>query len=255
MRQIFIIGPPRSGTTVIAQAISSHPNINIYDEVGFALPLSINVTNFLTNRNLYSNFFEKYKNNVDSVASFTSIMDEIHTNVVWGEKYPDYAEHFGFLKSKFPDSLCIFIMRDPKRVAKSYLNYKDSSSRNRTDYWIKDTPEDAYNLICKSTDVLKQFNLPIIRYEDFMINPIQTLNNLFCTHGITYTVEMLNGIKPLESIETDGGAQFIRKDNVLPWKKGNLSGIKEQKDVDLPEEIYAAEGWKKIEELAKSFGY
>ena len=66
---------------------------------------------------------------------------------------------------------------------------------------------------------------------------------------------MLNGIKPLESIETDGGAQFIRKDNVLPWKKGNLSGIKEQKDVDLPEEIYAAEGWKKIEELAKSFGY
>ena len=169
---------------------------------------------------------------------------------------PDYSFIFDQVSNSFPEAKFLYVMRDPRRIAKSYLSYKNSEFRQAGDYWIKDSADDAFKLIQKAMMPLNgnRDNLIIIKYEEFVINPVNTLNRAFKPFKIVFSKKMLKKIGPMESYGKPGD-QFLDNNIVLPWKKENLSSIKEQRDVVLPDEIYSSEAWKSIETLAHSLGY
>lgn len=256
MKQIFIIGAPRSGTTIIAQAIDCHPIFKIYDEV--AIVKNNELTNiFLRNKNIFNKFdslVQSGKSINDSIID--AMQDHVGEGIIWGEKVPDYSFIIDDINTEYPDSAFVFVIRYPRRIAKSYFSYRNSEFRLKGDYWIKDSVEDALNLIQRSLKPLDihRDNLITIRYEEFVSNPVNALNRSFKPFKIVFSKKMLKNIGPLESFGDPGG-QFLDNGKVLPWKQENLNSIKEQKDIELPEDVYSSEAWKEIEAIARNFGY
>lgn len=256
IKQLFIIGAPRSGTTIIAQAVDCHTIFKIYDEV-FMLKHNKYTEIFLHNKNIFNKFKSLVEYGKSKNASIIEVMREyVGEGIIWGEKMPDYSFIIDEISIEYPDAICLFIIRDPRRVAKSYLKYRNSKFRLTVDYWIKDSADDALDLIKRSFKPLDghRDNLITIRYEEFVSNPVDALNRAFEPFKIVFSEKMLESIGPLESFGDPGG-QFMDNGQVLPWKQENLNNIKEQEDVTLSEEIYESDAWKTIESISHGLGY
>ena len=113
---IFILGMPRSGTTLLEQIISSHPNIFGADEVNF-VPELLN-ENFGNNKlNLY---FDKVVdfNSSDFKKmgeSYIKKMQEIcKNNIRTTDKLPKNFLNIGFIKLILPNSKIIHCTRNSK---------------------------------------------------------------------------------------------------------------------------------------------
>ena len=121
-RPIFILGMPRSGTTLVEQIISSHPKVYGADELSTVSELtssilmdssvqierSISEKSFLTIRQQY----------LDSLSSF-DINEDIIT-----DKWPLNFQYIGFILKAFPEAKIIHLKRDARAVCWSiYKNY------------------------------------------------------------------------------------------------------------------------------------
>jgi len=121
-RPIFILGMPRSGTTLVEQIISSHPKVYGADELSTVSELtssilmdssvqierSISEKSFLTIRQQY----------FDSLSSF-DINEDIIT-----DKWPLNFQYIGFILKAFPEAKIIHLKRDARAVCWSiYKNY------------------------------------------------------------------------------------------------------------------------------------
>jgi len=118
-RPIFIVGMPRSGTTLMEQIISSHHNVAAAGELTTinTLAVSIPQTNNSNNsNNYYVNFInqitteqlnklaEKYLKHISSINP-----DAQHIT----DKMPSNFMHLGFIQLLFPKARIIHCMRNP----------------------------------------------------------------------------------------------------------------------------------------------
>ena len=114
-RIIFIVGLPRSGTSLVEQIISSHSEVFGGGELKFLEELILN--NFYTNNNLDT--FQKLIKDSDFVGNIrTEYYDYVKKissseNVIT-DKAPLNFRWIGFIKILFPNSKIIHCKRDPK---------------------------------------------------------------------------------------------------------------------------------------------
>ena len=174
---IFILGMPRSGTTLIEKIISSHSNVSTISESNF-IPEKVyeylnkdseSLKNFLK-----SNFKNKYN---EFIKSFNIkgkiVIDKTLTNF-W---------HIGFIKIFFPKAKIIHIFRNPKDNCLSiYENLFDYAEG-----WNSDQKELAeYYLIYK--DLMDFWNklfgdsILNIKYEDVILDTKTKIKDIikFC---------------------------------------------------------------------------
>ena len=126
---IFIVGMPRSGTTLAEQIISSHSDVYGAGELSF-IDNSIKKhlfknNNFLEKSIDKSNFsiFENVKNEyLECVKSFD------HQQKIITDKAPLNFRWIGFIKILFPNSKIIHCVRNPMDIC--FSNYKNSFSAN-----------------------------------------------------------------------------------------------------------------------------
>ena len=143
---IFVVGVPRSGTTLLRMMLNSHSRIAIAPETHF-------FRLFWANRHKYGdlnkdNNFQKLWNdltkckyfgdlklkNVQKIyedlfngkrsykAIFTKLIKEYakqHNKTRWGEKTPGHLEYIKTILSFYPHAKMIHIIRDPRDVALS----------------------------------------------------------------------------------------------------------------------------------------
>ena len=146
--QIFIVGMPRSGTTLISKMLSRHSSIHISPEThylahdwrinkGLDLSVRTNRTNFIREF-VTGPWFEELaierseleqKFLDDSSCTFRRIFEFIlreqakkHGKQIYGEKTPGHYEHVDTLLDWFPNARVIFMMRDPRAVAASTID-------------------------------------------------------------------------------------------------------------------------------------
>lgn len=109
MKNFFIVGGQRCGTTWLYKMLDSHP------EISMAKPIKPEPKYFLNNTNASKNqYLERYFNGLDS-------------DTVLGEKSTSYyeSEHAArSIKSCLPDSKIIFLVRNP--IDRAISNYKFS---------------------------------------------------------------------------------------------------------------------------------
>jgi hypothetical protein len=260
-RPLFVVGPPRSGTTIVTQTLNTNEQIKLFDEVSlidvleFGASVVGKLRAFLMERGLYEDFRAQAQNDGDPAAALCKVMDaHVAPRAVWGEKNPMYATHLAALRGGFPGAAVLFVLRDPREVVNSYLTHRGSPFRSRMDFWIKDSVSEALALYerCVEPILNHQPNLQVLRYESFIASPNATLDAALSPWGVRFQAEAPPA--PHEAPDSVGDHQFFRHGMPLPWKLGNLSPIQSQ--IDPKSRLDAADpAWSRVEVLADRLGY
>ena len=225
-RPIFILGMPRSGTTLVEQIISSHEEVYGAGELNTLMrlyyPILENILSNEKDKNILSEenlilIREKYLDSLSQLNTTANIITD---------KTPANFQFIGFIFSIFPDAKIIHLKRDPRAICWSIYkskwmgngygfsynmddlaSYYDSYSK-LMDFWHKEFPEKIYD-IC---------------YEDLTKNQEEMTRKL------------------LEYCELDWD------DNCLNFHK-NKRPVKTASSLQVREKIYqgSSEVWKKYE--------
>ena len=166
-KKIFIVGLPRSGTTLVEKIISGHPMVSSLGELNL-VPQLITDNFFVNNsidlikiKNIFKiNIDENYQNIVKFYKTKNEIIvDKTLTNF-W---------YIGFIKILFPNSKIIHCTRDPKDNCLSIYKNLFSSSQS----WCYNE-EDIFNYHKSYEDIMSFWNMELkgeffnIKYEDLI---------------------------------------------------------------------------------------
>ncbi len=118
---IFIIGSPRSGTTLLRLILDAHPHISCGEETHFLRDLEAIVGR---NWGLVATY------GLDRqwwLAHLRALYSDFQAEVLarsgkrrWAEKDPTYTLHLGFIEELFPDALFVHLLRDGHDVVASF---------------------------------------------------------------------------------------------------------------------------------------
>ncbi len=195
---IFVVGMPRSGTTLMSSLLSSHPNIAIAPETHYLISRS-NIPKKAIDSKIedIELFFQSLTSSdyiqhlgigrdtiLDRISSsnrmityravFTSMLEEYaskHKKNRWGEKTPGHYEYVETLTNWYPNCQIIWMVRDPRSVCSSYLDVPWSanhvlgparrwlSSMRALENWSQDP------------------RILIVKYEDLVQDPNDVMSN------------------------------------------------------------------------------
>ena len=221
---IFILGMPRSGTTLVEQIISGHPKVFGGDELIFFNDLI--KKNFYINDTLSSEYVLKSnienlkkigKNYIDSIKSLSSksvITDKLPINFKW----------IGFIKLILPNSKIVHCVRNPKDTCLSI--YKNYFTNNELNYaYNYNELVDFYNLY---TDLMKFWNdlypnyIINFEYEKLILEPKYEIKKLIKFCDLKWNDDCLKFYNNKRAIKTASDVQVRNKiynNSVNSWKK------------------------------------
>jgi hypothetical protein len=138
---IFVVGAPRSGTTLLRLMLDCHPRISIPDESHFVVGLAArrlrlrNRPAVALERILVHRRFRHWQLDEAAVraafaarqpATFADVVRVVfeceaaaHGKARWGDKTPTYVADISLLARLFPDAMFLHIIRDGREVAAS----------------------------------------------------------------------------------------------------------------------------------------
>ena len=221
---IFIVGMPRSGTTLIEQIISNHPKVYAGDELNFLQNLyekhfrDENGDSFKNLQNFDNKDFKKiskeYINNLKEISNNSERVTD---------KLPINFKLIGLIKLILPNSKIIHCVRNPKDVCFSiYKNYFINRNLNFAynldeivEYYI------LYNdLMSHWKSVVKDFVIDV-KYEELTSNPEIKIKNLLKKCNLTWNINCLKFYENKRPIKTASDAQVrkkIYKSSINSWK-------------------------------------
>ena len=233
---IFIVGMPRSGTTLVEQILSSHENVYGAGELNFLSEvveqnLIAEDGNLIENfENLKSGTFKKIKNDyLKKIEIFKNkkeyLIDKAPLNFKW----------IGLIMRIFPDSKIIHCTRDPMDIC--WSNFKNSfpaASMNYTydfndlagfykiyanlmKFWLKKFDNNIFNLV----------------YENLILNKEIEIKKTLKFCNLEWDESCLNFHKNKKSVSTASLAQVrqpLYNSSVEKWKNysKNLEILKKQ---------------------------
>lgn len=140
---VFIVGMPRSGTTLVEQIISSHSQVTGAGELDFAANFGDSIARGLSevDTNALLDFRENYLAKLEAISNDRPIVTD---------KMPHNFRYIGLLTAALPEAKIVHVKRNPAAVC--WSNYKQYFKRESLGY--------CYAL----NDVVKYYSL----YEDLM---------------------------------------------------------------------------------------
>lgn len=226
MTPLFIIGNPRSGTSILRLMLTSHPEIIISPESHFFLWLeekygkgisTENFDNFLND--LYgSTKFETWEIPKERIKekfketkeySYAEIVQHIYLTYgklhgkselkIWGDKNKLWKEKIPRIDHYFPEAKFIHIVRDGRDVACSFRSLqklpKDLEYVPNLPSEIKAIAERwSVNLewISGFFEEINENRSLVIKYEDLIVNTIPILEQICDFLDLRFSHEMLN---------------------------------------------------------------
>lgn len=192
-KPIFIIGVPRSGTTLLQMLLNSHRNIAIYSEIHFFSQI-LQIKRFINklNKDNLDQFIEyvkktnhyKYLPNIDTLLPhikekmertenlsyehfYLFLMQEFaesENKIRFGEKTPQNINYIDELINLFPKAKIIHIVRDPRAVVSSLIKVKWSAN----DVLINTLKWKVQILNFEESEKKWHNNCLLLRYEDLL---------------------------------------------------------------------------------------
>ena len=222
---IFIVGMPRSGTTLVEQIISSHPLVFGGDELDY-IPKIIE-KNFSNIKNEIS--FNQIKNisNKDALklsiaySKKIKILSSTATNIT--DKLPINFKWIGLLKIMFPNAVIIHCKRNAKDNCFSiYKNYFTNRKLNFA-YKINEIV-DFYNLYSNLMHHWNK-NLPNyiydIQYEKLIENPEKEIKKLIKACNLSWNdlcLKFYDNKRPIKTASDTQARKKIYKTSLNSWK-------------------------------------
>ncbi len=251
-RPIFVVGAPRSGTTLFQYMLRSHPGISLpTGESHFFVPLFRsrdewgdlsdirNVKRVLEEMMRRSKDFlltdlhgvefdiERISQEISSngICSIPDIFDYIYTmnargegKARWGDKTPYYVLHMPMLQEMFPEAQFIHIIRDGRDCALSLLQRRDDfgvyNFHMAGRYWRQyiDKGRELGRKISKDQYLE-------VKYEDLLGSPKETMRKVMGFLGEEYDESLINFKKSKDpNSKTPLVARPISASNREKWK-------------------------------------
>lgn len=206
MNPIFIVGTPRSGTTLMTAFLSAHPKIAISPETHF---FNFWLPNF-QQREIYdfwhifsnSKRFSYFGIEPEPVLSRALKHGKLnHQNIFeglleaygmhqkksrWGEKTPDHHQHLDQILNWYPKAKVVWMVRDPRSVVSSLLK----------SYWTNSLTSSNAGLWRQGIIELGKWEnderVKVVLYESLIQNTVPTLKNICVFLGEVYSQDMVD---------------------------------------------------------------
>lgn len=244
----FVLGNPRSGTSMFRLMLNSHPGIVVPPECGFLEWLSEEYSGKSLGPALYERFardvycskkFSTWGMGFEELLGFIETaspknyrelclsiylcyaMKKDKSPIMVGDKNNYYIEKVQVVDSLFPESKKIFIIRDGRDVACSYraLNKKNARSiyYPKLSYSIKEIAEE-WKTNAKTAHAYQARGALVIRYEDLLLDAEEKLREVCGYLSMPYDEVMLrfheNNDEPEGFLEWKGKTkQAVQSDN------------------------------------------
>ena len=226
---IFIVGMPRSGTTLVEQIISSHSKVTGAGELSYAAQFGTVIANGCSEANdeVLLEFRHKYLEKLKNVSK---------NNLIVTDKTPQNFLYIGLLAAAFPEVKIIHVKRNPAAVC--WANYKQYfASKNLGYCYALDDIINYYslyeNLIEFWTNKLGKriYNLD---YELLTVNQERETRQLIHCLGLDWDEKCLSPESNTRSVATASNVQIREKvyqGSSTQWKKyqpflnGALDGL------------------------------
>lgn len=254
MTPFFVLGNPRSGTSLFRLMLNSHPEITVPPECGFALWLAEKYKSCVFNDLTYDNYahdvtsskkFETWNLSKASILNmivrvrpqtysemaglvYFAYAKERHKEPLFvGDKNNYYIKHMDDINVHFPSSKKVFIIRDGRDVVCSYLEL----SRKKIDSKYKPVLPTAISNIAMEWSASAQsikdeinHGSIFIKYESLLLNPEKELVKICDYLGVLFSVDMLdyqsNNDEPKDFLQWKGNTEKeLLKDKIGRYKK------------------------------------
>ncbi|WP_236725679.1 tetratricopeptide repeat-containing sulfotransferase family protein [Solemya pervernicosa gill symbiont] len=219
---LFIVGFPRSGTTMVEQILTSHPNISAGDELTYLWRISQLAPTLLGRRGEFPEFLSKLDQSTLE-AGLKSLREYYLCNAIadrvvgsetklFTDKMPLNEMHLGLINLIFNDAPIIHMIRHPLDVVlSSYFN--DLTHGDNCSYSLVSAAQ-HYALIFELVEHYKA-NLDMryhaVRYEDIVDNPETHIRELLEFVGEEWDDRCLDFHKNKRFARTASYAQVTEK--------------------------------------------
>ena len=215
-RPIFIVGMPRSGTSLIEQVLSSHSQIYGAGELDF-LPKIIDKLGIKKPSNLKSFFTQirnSYYDQIKRISDDHYIIDKLPVNYRW----------VGFIINAFPEAKIIHIERNPMAVC--WSNYKTSFVDYGMDFNL--SQQDIAKYYSLYFDLINFWkskykkNIFHINYENFVDDFEENSKKILNFLDLKWEDQIKNYDKNMRPVTTASFQQVregIKKNTSSVWKK------------------------------------
>ena len=230
-RIIFILGMPRTGTSVTEQIISSHSKVFGAGELPLLSNFFLKYFNSNLNQKDIKNIFEVYKEN------YLNFLEKMSSSKIITDKAPLNFRWIGIIKCLFPKSLIVHCTREPFENSWSIYknefeqgmffsnNFKDIAEyyklyNNIMNFWNEEFKDDIFEL----------------KYEDLINNPNKKIKELIQFCQLNWEDKCMEFYKNKRSIKTVSFLQArkpIYKDSLKGSKKFDeyLSDLKTELNI------------------------
>ena len=188
---IFVIGSPRSGTTLLRLLLDSHPRISCGEETHFLRDLEAIVGRdwpLVASYGLPRDWW---------LARIRGLYGDFQAEVLarsgkarWAEKDPTYTLHLAFIEELFPDALFVHLLRDGHDVVASFRDrwgYRSAARAARTE-WARYV-ERRHG---RSAGAWTRERFLELRYERLVADPEAEARRLFDFLGEAWHPEVLD---------------------------------------------------------------
>jgi hypothetical protein len=206
----FVVGCPRSGTTLLRVMLHSHPRLAVPPESHFIVglaprPLRIRHRRPVTVDDIISH--EKFREwdvdpavvraqvEAEQPADFAALIDAVfkayaaaHGKERWGDKTPGYVSYMPMLARLFPDARFVHIVRDGREAAVSMAEWRwgPRTAIAGAFWWRRKVAVGR-----RDGRRLGATRYHELRYEDLVADPEKQLRSVCAFLGETYAPEML----------------------------------------------------------------
>src|SRR5436190_10829765 len=260
-KPVFVVGSPRSGTSILTWCLGQHPNMfpvpesNWMGDFAISVAIGYQIGAARGDRSILSamdisqdelfailgrsinDLILSHRKNLEKKRQVTS--EESEPKARWVDGTPEYSFHICGLRKLFPKALFIHIIRDVTSVVRSMLNFHRVSGRHLVaneqeayDYWLRTVS--SCLLAERAYGPRVVFRL---RYSDLVNEPEAAFRSLLNFLGEPYAPECL---KPLQkrinssNVPADFDASDPQTDPAVVEKVRQLSAEleKESKHVE-----------------------
>lgn len=203
---IFIVGMPRSGTTIVEQIISAHSEVKGAGELPFAAEFGENIAYGSTEQSIESvlNFRKKY---LERLRHFSD------GKLIVTDKMPQNFRYIGLLATAFPEAKIIHVKRSPAAVC--WANYKQYfiSRDLGYSYSLLDTIEyyKLYETLMAFWDNSLRDRIFHLDYELMVKNQETETRQLISHLGLDWDEKCLAPQKNKRSVATASSSQVRKK--------------------------------------------
>ncbi len=227
---IFIVGMPRSGTTLIEQILSSHSKVFGAGELPF-IPHTIVAPSYNHNRiadERYENT-ENWLNEVnikrwsDNYLKLTSEISGYDGSQHITDKLPHNFIHLGIIRVLFPNSKIIYCKRDPMDNCLSLL--RTPFEQDHYYFYDQKLIAEYYNLHLEFMDYWKNscgIEMYTLQHETLVEKPEETIRDVLDYCNLKWEKNCLNFHKSKRKVTTASSTQVrqpINKNSIRSWKK------------------------------------